>query len=87
MKKRYESDYFKARYIGGSGEMAKHCDTIEDMREAIDDANARSVSMGYKAEQYLITHLEWYTYLDDNGQFAKREEYESAIEVYPETLG
>lgn len=84
-KHRYEGEYFKALYPAGSGELAVRCNTIEEMRDAINDANARAFMSGYKMTQYLVTHVEWYKYLDDDGQFVKREEYESLVEIYPAT--
>ena len=84
--KRYESDGYKARAINGGSYLAKEADTLEEIRDTIDKSNQRAVSLGYKAEAWIIVHNEWYSWYDDNGMFVKSETIEQAIEVYPKEI-
>lgn len=81
--KRYESDCYKARAIRGGSYLAKEGGSLEEIRDIIDRSNQRAVSLGYKAESWIIVHNEWYSWYDDNGMFIKSETIEQAIEVYP----
>ena len=58
-------------------------DTLERTKAEIDSANIRAIERGYKPESWVITHEEWYTYYDDDGNFVKSEHYEQAVEIYP----
>lgn len=82
--KKYESDYYNVRGIKDEyGLCVHHNDTLENVREEIDRVNQRAVERGYNAEQWVITHVEVYTWKDDNGVFVKREEIETRVEIYP----
>ena len=85
--KHYKSTQVSARGIGWNGAgLVTHSDTIEGVRREIDAANERAVSLGYKAEQFLITWTETNTYYDDNDRFLKRESVEEVVETYPEQI-
>ena len=82
--KRYENSYYTtASMHGPSPRLVGGFDTIEEVREEIDRSNARALERGYKAEPWLITFVEVYTYYTDDGVFVKREETEEALEAYP----
>ena len=85
-KKRYEGEKFNALHMCGSGGLAVRGETLEGIRQEIDDANERAMSRGYKEEQFIITHMEWYKYYDDEGIFLKEETIEQRIEIYPKVL-
>ena len=84
--KRYESDSYKACGLDGGHYLATYSDDLNGVKEEIDRSNKRAVELGYDAQQWLITHVEWYTWHDDNGRFVKSETYETAVEVYPQSL-
>lgn len=85
--KRYSFERYNARALTGSASLyLLHDDTLEGTKQDIDASNERAEAQGYKAERWMITHIEVYTYVDDNGQFVKREELEQAVEIYPEVL-
>lgn len=83
--KRYESSRYDTLSLGGNCRLVTRGESLEGIKQEIDDSNARAVAKGYKAESWLITHRESYTYYDDNGMFNRSEELEIAIEVYPPT--
>ena len=84
--KRIEHDWYDARFTDDD---VMHLNfrripiTIEDVKREIDEVNKRKVERGEKTRQYIITHVEHYTYRDDDGRFIKHESYESVIEYYP----
>jgi len=84
--KRFEGDRFNTMAIKGHSRLCVSGDTLESTREEIDRTNKRAIERGYKAEQWIITHQEWYRYFDDDGNFVKSEEYEQAIEIYPASI-
>ena len=85
--KRFESDHYCARDKDGTGYlMLRHDDTVEAVRAEIDWANERAARLGYRPDQYLITHEEIYWWNDGNGTFMRRETHESVVEIYPEVL-
>ena len=85
--KRHSSDTIKAMSMDRSGSYLKtYGNTIEEVKKEIDEANARAVKLGYKAEQFMITCTEVYYYESDDGIFVKREIIEEAVEVYPPYL-
>ena len=81
--KRFESDSYDTIAIKGHHRLAVNGETLESVRADIDRSNTRATEKGYKAQQWIITHKEWYTYYDDDGNFMKSEQYEQAVEVYP----
>ena len=84
--KRYESDRFRAMGMDGHSYLATSDLPLDELKAEIDKANAKAVKLGYKAEQFIITHTEYYRYEDDNGMFVKHEVYETAVEIYPKSL-
>ena len=84
--KRYEGDRFNTMAIKGHHRLCVNGDTLESTRAEIDEANKRAIERGYKAEQWIITHQEWYRLEDDDGNFVRAEEYEQAIEIYPPSI-
>ena len=87
--KRTESDWYEVMNLDGNGYLDMRYYTndnsLEGARYAIDTANQRAVKLGYRAEQFLIVHTEFYKYTDD-GRFVKSERLTQAIEVYPAEL-
>lgn len=83
--KRYESDGYKARGVKGGYYLAKDGDSLEEMKQIIDESNDRAMKKGYKKEQWIIVHTEWYSWYD-NDMFVKRETIETAVEVYPKEV-
>ena len=81
--KRYEGDRYDTMAINGYHRLSVNGNTLESTRQEIDESNARKIKNGYTAEAWIITHKEWYTYYDDNGNFVKSEQYEKAVEIYP----
>ena len=86
--KRTETSYLRAMSNAGkhSSYLQTYQDTIEGIKQEIDEANARAVKLGYKEEQFLITCTEVYCYCEDDGTFIKKETIESAVEVYPKEV-
>lgn len=84
--KRFEGDRFNTMAIKGHNRLDVKGDTLESTRDEIDRANKRAIERGYKAEQWIITHQEWYRFFDNDGNFVKSEEYEQAIEIYPTSI-
>lgn len=82
--KRYEGDSFKAMMMNGSVYLMTHSYTLDGVREEIDRSNERAVSLGYKADHYLIVHEEWYKWYLDDGTFFRSETYETTVGVYPQ---
>lgn len=80
---RYSGDYFKVRHINNSHELCVRGETLESTRQEIADAEARAIAKGYPAEEWIITHVEWYRYFGDDGIFQKEERYEQFVEKYP----
>ena len=83
--KRIESSNLKAM-IGrkyGNGYLATRSNTLEEIKAEIDFANDRARLLGYKTDEFTIICEETYLYLDDDGNFVKREIYEGIVEVYP----
>lgn len=72
-KKRFSGDYFKVKRKDMSFGLDKRFDTIEDARKEIEAVNDRAVKRGYKPDDYIIIHVEWYRYFDENGVFEKEE--------------
>ena len=81
--KRYEGCGYKARYINGNGYLVTNSDTLEGIKEEIDESNYRAEKLGYSATSWMITFEEWITVYNDDGVFVKSEIFEEAIEVYP----
>ena len=81
--KRYEGSKYDTMAVGGHHRLSVMGDTLERIRQEIDEANTRAVAKGYSAEAWIITHVEWYTYYDDNDNFVKSERLEQAVEIYP----
>lgn len=80
---KYESDCLKVLIGKGYGSgLLTHSQTLEEIKEEIDRADARAVSLGYKSEVYTITCEEVYVWYNDDGNFVKRETYENVVEVY-----
>lgn len=67
----------------GSGTLVTYSDTLEGIKEEIDRANCRAEKLGYKQTTFTITCEEVYLWVDDDGNFMKRETYENIVEVYP----
>lgn len=84
--KRYEGSRYDTMAVRGHHRLSVRGNTLESTREEIDEANAKAIERGYNPEQWIITHIEWYVYYDDDGKFAKSEEYEQAVEVYPQSI-
>ena len=84
--KRFEGDRFDTMAIKGHYRLHVIGDSLESTRAEIDEANKRAIEKGYKAEQWIITHKEWYRLEDDDGNFVRAEEYEQAIEIYPTSI-
>lgn len=64
----------------------KQEESIEGCREAIDESNKRAVSLGYKAERWMIIHRIWNrTYFPD-GTFKEANEKTVFVEFYPPEL-
>lgn len=81
--KRYEFDGFKARGLNGGHYLSTKAETLEGVKQEIDESNARAMSLGYQAESWIITHYERYVWYDDNDMFIKSEDIEQTVEVYP----
>ena len=82
--KRIESSKLKAMINGEIGRyLLTNSDTYEGIKKEIDEANKKSISLGYKPDIYTITCVEYYMWLDDNGKFLKSETIEQAVEIYP----
>lgn len=77
--KRIETDGYKAKMVKGSGYLATASDTLDGIKKEIHKSNGRAI----RPLQYIIIHEEVYTYLDDDGEFVKKETIEQAIEKYP----
>lgn len=85
--RRIESDRYDTMCLKGAGNrLSVVGETLERTREEIDESNKRAVRMGYKASQWIITHIEHYAWFDDNDRFIKSEDIESAVEVYPKEI-
>lgn len=84
--KAYQKSYFKALFKNGGGELGERCDTIEEMRQAIDKANQTFKTGGYKQMQYIIVYVQWSRVFDDNEMFLSEHEGITRMEIYPETL-
>ena len=85
--KRNSFERYNARALNGSSCLYLwHDDTLEGVKGDIDASNKRAMEQGYKAERWLITHIEVYVWVDDAGMFSKREELEQAVEIYPEEV-
>lgn len=81
--RKHESDEFLARALTGGSYLMTNSGTLDGVRKEIDASNDRAVKKGYKSSRWIITHREYYTWTDDNGQFLRSEILETAIEVYP----
>ena len=57
--------------------------TIEGCREAIDQSNARAVSLGYPAQQWAIMRHKWSRTYFANGIVSESEEKIVFAEIYP----
>ena len=84
---RKEQDWFEAMFISGNGKLAANEGSLEAMKATIDKTNAHCIATGWNPSKYMIVHVEYYKWLDDDGLFVKSEEYRSRVEIYPETLG
>ena len=78
-----ESKCFKARSLSGSSYLARFTDTLEEIKEEINDSNTRAVMQGYRPTSWLIVSVSHWSLYDDNGQFVRSEAIEQAVEVYP----
>lgn len=83
--KRYATDRLIAHCGSkpGSATLVTYAETLEGIKEEIDRANNRAEKLGYKRETYIITCEEVYLWVDDDGNFVKRETHENIVEVYP----
>lgn len=81
--KKYESDKYDTLEIKGHSRLSVNGYTLEGIKAEIDRANERAVAQGYKAQSWIITHIEYYSWYDDNDLFIKSETLEQAIEIYP----
>lgn len=78
--------YFRVTDLKGQYGLVTRSEELADLKAEIDEANARAVARGYKAEQFLIIGVEVWTSYDENGEFIGRKEIESAIQKYPANL-
>lgn len=84
--KRYERDTYRAMFRSGTAYLMNDCDTLEEMKAEIDRVNKRAVKRGYNADQFIIVHVECYSWYSNGDTFMKKETYETAIERYPRGL-
>lgn len=84
--KTYTSRRYKAMAIHGGSYLSREGDSLEEMEQIIDEANQKAMKKGYKKEQWIIVHTEWYSCYDNNDMFVKSETIETAIEVYPKEV-
>ena len=85
--KKYSGVFFEAVHPFGSGNLSIGAytddDTLNGVKYAIDEANLRAISKGYKAEQFLIVEHTWENFYDENKMFLMGNESRRAIEMYP----
>ena len=81
--KKYESDKYDTLAVKGYSRLSVNGNTVEEIKAEIDKANKRAVASGYKTESWIITHIEYYSWYDDDDLFIKSETLEQAIEIYP----
>ena len=84
--KRFEGESYDTIAVKGHHRLAVNGETLESVRADIDKSNTRAIEKGYKAEQWIIIHKEWYTCYDDDGNFMASEEHCHAVEVYPPVI-
>ena len=65
--------------------LAFTADTLQEMRDAIDESNERAVSLGYKPLQWNIIYVEISREMQGD-RFVKGITEETYIETYPEEV-
>ncbi len=84
--KRSDHECYRTIAPNGGHRLAAEGETLEELKNKIDASNERAVRLGYKAEQWIITHEERHFWYNDDGVFVKSEVIEEALEVYPAEL-
>lgn len=84
--KTYQNNFYKAIHDPYGGEMGERCETLEEMKRAIDRSNEHNKTFGYPQYRYIIAYVQWGRVFDDEGAFYSEHEVVSRIEIYPETL-
>ena len=85
----YSSSKYEIEHLSGNGGLCYYDDgedSIEQVRQFIDETNARAVSRGYKEEQFCIVRTEFHSFFDKNGYFLRREITTNRVEIYPAIL-
>lgn len=80
-----QGNYYIAKHLT-SGEMGERCETLEEMREAIDQTNEHHKTFGYQQHQYIICLVQWGNIYDEDDLFVSSHKTETRIEIYPETM-
>ncbi len=83
---RYEFDYYKAKDLRGESYLYTPHETLDGVKQDIDNSNEHAIQLGYTGSRWIITHTVATHYTDDLGMFIKKETVESAVEIYPEKL-
>jgi len=85
--KEVKIEYFNATAIVGYGyRLGDTTDTLEEMKQKIDESNERRRASGYDPEKWIITLVKIYRAFTDDHRFIKSEETEQAVCIYPAEL-
>ena len=81
----YRTSFYQVISPKNDCALVTYSETIEGLREEIDRTNAKAVSLGYKAEQFMIIRRDVCTVYENDGTFVSRAVNEAVVELYPLT--
>ena len=82
-----ENTYFDTMALNGSHRLVVRGESLEGIRQEIDDAEARAKERGYNnPEQWIITKVEVTRVFDKDGSFLYENKTEKRVEIYPEKI-
>lgn len=81
-----ENMRYDAKSFNGSRGLAVRGESLEGIKQEIDDSNKRAIEQGYKPEQWIITKVLVTRAFDMDGLFLFETKTEKRVEIYPEEL-
>lgn len=77
--------HYEAWDLSLGSKLADTADSLQEMKDKIDQANRRAETLGYKGTQRVIVYVEYSREMDGN-RFIRAQRTEEAVEVYPSIL-
>lgn len=76
------SQHYEAWDMNLGSKLAETAETLQEMKDKIDESNRRAEALGYKASQRLIVRVEYSREMDGE-RFIRATREEEAVEIYP----